>query len=208
PNKQGKEECHGAALGDDEVAAARVQLDWPHAPFHVPEAIYQGWDATARGAELEQAWETRLARYAEAFPAEAAELKRRLKGELPSDLGSEALVEQAQEKAESIASRKASLACLNALGPQLPELLGGSADLAPSNLTFWSGAKAIAKDAPGGNYLHYGVREFGMGAIMNGIAVHGGFVPYGATFLTFMEYMHNAVRMAAIMNQQAIYVFT
>lgn len=208
PNKQGKEECHGAALGDDEVAAARVQLDWPHAPFHVPEAIYQGWDATARGAELEQAWEARLARYAEAFPAEAAELQRRLKGELPSDLGSEALVEQAQEKAESIASRKASLACLNALGPQLPELLGGSADLAPSNLTFWSGAKAISQQDASGNYLHYGVREFGMGAIMNGIAVHGGFVPYGATFLTFMEYMHNAVRMAAIMNQQAIYVFT
>ncbi|SDM81127.1 transketolase [Franzmannia pantelleriensis] len=208
PNKQGKEECHGAALGDDEVAAARVQLDWPHAPFHVPEAIYQGWDATARGAEREQEWEARLARYAEAFPAEAAELQRRLKGELPSDLTSEKLIEQAQEKAESIASRKASLACLNELGPQLPELLGGSADLAPSNLTFWNGAQAIAKDAPGGNYLHYGVREFGMGAIMNGIGVHGGFVPYGATFLTFMEYMHNAVRMAAIMNQQAIYVFT
>ncbi|APX94637.1 transketolase [Halomonas sp. 1513] len=208
PNKQGKEECHGAALGDDEVAAARVQLDWPHAPFHVPEAIYQGWDATARGTEREQAWEANLARYAEAFPAEAAELKRRLNGELPSDLSSEKLIEQAQEKAESIASRKASLACLNELGPQLPELLGGSADLAPSNLTFWNGAKAISKDAADGNYLHYGVREFGMGAIMNGIAVHGGFVPYGATFLTFMEYMHNAVRMAALMQRQAIYVFT
>ncbi|MBD3898407.1 transketolase [Halomonas sp. ML-15] len=208
PNKQGKEECHGAALGDDEVAAARVQLDWPHAPFHVPEEIYQGWDATARGTEREQEWEARLARYAEAFPSEAAELQRRLKGELPSDLTSEKLIEQAQEKAESIASRKASLACLNALGPQLPELLGGSADLAPSNLTFWQGAKAISQTEPGGNYLHYGVREFGMGAIMNGIAVHGGFVPYGATFLTFMEYMHNALRMAAIMHQQAIYVFT
>ncbi|MBF8223978.1 transketolase [Halomonas sp. 328] len=208
PNKQGKEECHGAPLGEEEVAAAREQLGWPHAPFHVPEAIYQGWDARQRGAQLESDWETRFARYAEAFPAEAAEFRRRLKGELPKALTSEKLIEDAQAKGETIASRKASFNCLNELGPQLPELLGGSADLAPSNLTFWKGAKAITPEAPGGNYLHYGVREFGMGAIMNGIALHGGFVPYGATFLIFMEYMRNAVRMAALMGQQAVYVFT
>ncbi|MFC7088717.1 transketolase family protein, partial [Halomonas salifodinae] len=177
PNKQGKEECHGAPLGDEEVAAAREQLGWPHAPFHVPEAIYQGWDARQRGEQLEGDWEARFARYAEAFPAEAAEFRRRLKGELPKALTSEKLVEDAQAKGETIASRKASFNCLNELGPQLPELLGGSADLAPSNLTFWKGAQAISPEAPGGNYLHYGVREFGMGAIMNGIALHGGFVP-------------------------------
>ncbi|MDX1465190.1 MAG: transketolase [Halomonas sp.] len=208
PNKQGKEECHGAALGDEEVAAARRQLDWPHAPFHVPEEIYRGWDATERGQSRQAAWDERFARYAEAYPEEARELQRRLKGELPSALTSEAMVEEAQAKGESVASRKASLACLNELGPQLPELVGGSADLAPSNLTFWQGAEAISPAAPGGNYLHYGVREFGMAAIMNGIALHGGFVPYGATFLIFSEYMRNAVRMAALMKQQVIHVFT
>jgi len=208
PNKQGKEECHGAALGEDEVAAARQRLDWPHAPFHVPEEIYQGWDATESGQARQAAWQERFARYAEAFPDLAKELQRRLKGELPAALTSEAMVEEAQAKGDSVASRKASLACLNELGPQLPELLGGSADLAPSNLTFWQGAEAISADAPGGNYLHYGVREFGMAAIMNGIALHGGFVPYGATFLIFSEYMRNAVRMAALMKQQAIHVFT
>ncbi|MDR5868435.1 transketolase [Halomonas koreensis] len=208
PNKQGKEECHGAPLGDDEVAAARQQLDWPHAPFHVPEDIYQGWDATEAGRSRQADWQARFDRYAEAHPELAREFLRRQKGELPAELTSEALIEQAQDKAETTATRKASLACLNALGPQLPELLGGSADLAPSNLTFWQGAEAISPEAPGGNYLHYGVREFGMGAVMNGIALHGGFVPYGATFLIFMEYMRNAVRMAALMGQRAIYVFT
>ncbi|MEQ6890185.1 transketolase [Halomonas sp. CS7] len=208
PNKQGKEECHGAALGEEEVAAARKRLDWPHAPFHVPEEIYRGWDATESGQARQDAWDERFARYAEAFPEEARELQRRLKGELPAALTSEAMVEEAQAKGESVASRKASLACLNELGPQLPELLGGSADLAPSNLTFWKGAQAISAEAPDGNYLHYGVREFGMAAIMNGIALHGGFVPYGATFLIFSEYMRNAVRMAALMKQQAIHVFT
>ncbi|WP_304524843.1 transketolase [Halomonas sp. I5-271120] len=208
PNKQGKEECHGAALGDEEVAAARVQLDWPHAPFHVPEDIYKGWDATQAGEAREAEWNARFARYAEAFPAEAREFTRRIKGELPRDLTSEALIEQAQEQGESIASRKASLGVLNELGPQLPELLGGSADLAPSNLTFWKGAKAISQTEPGGNYLHYGVREFGMAAIINGVALHGGFVPYGATFLIFSEYMRNALRMAALMGQRAIHVFT
>ncbi|NYS62517.1 transketolase [Vreelandella salicampi] len=208
PNKQGKEEAHGAPLGDDEVAAARKQLDWPHAPFHIPEPIYSAWDARDAGKNRQQAWEERFSRYAEAFPSEAREFKRRIKGQLPTELSSEALVQQAQEKGENIASRKASLAALNTLGPQMPELLGGSADLAPSNLTFWNGAKAITPDDASGNYLHYGVREFGMGAIMNGIALHGGFVTYGATFLIFMEYMRNAVRMASLMGQQAIYVFT
>jgi len=208
PNKQGKEESHGAALGEDEVAAAREQLGWPHPPFHVPEDIYQSWDATQRGSEAEADWDARFARYQAAYPEEARELERRLKGELPTALTSEKLIEDAQEKGESLASRKASLACLNELGPQLPELLGGSADLAPSNLTFWKGAKAITQSEASGNYLHYGVREFGMAAIMNGIALHGGFVPYGATFLIFMEYMRNAVRMAALMGQRVIHVFT
>ncbi|MBZ9567106.1 MULTISPECIES: transketolase [Modicisalibacter] len=208
PNKQGTESCHGAPLGDDEIAAARQQLGWPHPPFHVPEALYGAWDATERGAAVEQDWQSRFERYQAEHPELAKELSRRLKGELPSPLSSEKLIQDAQEKAETLASRKASLGCLNALGPQLPELLGGSADLAPSNLTFWKGARAINRDHHDGNYLHYGVREFAMGAIMNGISAHGGFIPYGATFLTFMEYMHNAVRMAALMNRQAIYVFT
>ncbi|MDR5861347.1 transketolase, partial [Halomonas eurihalina] len=213
PNKQGKESCHGAALGEDEVAAAREQLDWPHAPFHVPEAIYQGWDASEAGRTRQADWQARFERYAAAHPELAREFLRRQKGELPAELSSEALIEQAQDKAETTASRKASLACLNELGPQLPELLGGSADLAPSNLTVWNGARVIGPEgsregAPDGNYLHYGVREFGMAAIANGIALHGGFVPYTATFLIFMEYMRNAVRMAALMGLRSIYVFT
>ena len=208
PNKQGKEECHGAPLGDDEVAAARAQLGWSHAPFHIPESIYQGWDASEAGQTRQQAWQARFERYAEAYPELATEFERRMAGKLPLELPTEATLQKTQDDAENIASRKASLNCLNALGPALPELLGGSADLAPSNLTFWDGAKAITPETPDGNYLHYGVREFGMGAIMNGIALHGGFIPYGATFLIFMEYMRNAVRMAALMGKQAIYVFT
>ncbi|TDX25487.1 transketolase [Modicisalibacter xianhensis] len=208
PNKQGSEESHGAPLGDEEVAAARQQLGWSHAPFHVPEEIYQGWDATARGKKVEDDWNARFERYQEAHPELARELKRRLKGELPATLKTEKLIEEAQERGETLATRKASLTCLNEFGPQLPELFGGSADLAPSNLTFWKDARAINRDHTAGNYLHYGVREFGMGAIMNGISAHGGFIPYGATFLTFMEYMHNAVRLAAFMHRQAIYVFT
>ena len=208
PNKQGTEECHGAPLGDDEVAAAREQLGWPHAPFHVPEPVYQGWDAREEGKSAQEAWQAKFDRYREAHPALAREFMRRVQCKLPAEITSEALIEKAQQKGESIASRKASLACLNELGPQLPELLGGSADLAPSNLTFWSGAKAITREDASGNYLHYGVREFGMGAIMNGIVLHGGFIPYGATFLIFMEYMRNSVRMAALMGKRAIYVFT
>lgn len=208
PNKQGKEEAHGAPLGDDEIAAARRQLGWPHAPFHVPEEVYQDWDAAERGAQAENDWNARFERYQADHPELAKELQRRLKGQLPSTLKSEKLIEEAQEKGETLATRKASLACLNELGPDLPELFGGSADLAPSNLTFWKGSRAINRDHFEGNYLHYGVREFGMGGIMNGISAHGGFIPYGATFLTFMEYMHNAVRMAALMNRQAIFVYT
>ena len=208
PNKQGKEDAHGSPLGDDEVALARTQLGWEHAPFHIPEPIYSAWDARDAGKKAQQAWEDRFARYTDAFPAEAREFKRRMKRQLPNELATEALIEQAQEKGESIASRKASFEALNVIGPQMPELLGGSADLAPSNLTFWKGAKALTPEDASGNYLHYGVREFGMGAIMNGIALHGGLVPYGATFLIFMEYMRNSIRMASLMGQQVIYVFT
>ncbi|MGS0468719.1 transketolase [Cobetia marina] len=208
PNKEGTESCHGAPLGDDEVAATREKLGWTHAPFHIPEDIYQGWDASERGTKLESDWDARFARYADAHPELAAEFTRRLEGKLPHALSSEKMIEDAQAAGDSPASRKASFECLNQLGPQLPELLGGSADLAPSNLTFWKGAQAITREDFSGNYLHYGVREFGMGAIMNGAGLHGGFIPYGATFLIFMEYMRNAVRMAALMGQQAVYVFT
>ena len=208
PNKEGTESCHGAPLGDDEVAATREKLGWTHAPFHVPEDIYQGWDASERGAKLESDWDARFARYAEAHPELAAEFTRRLEGKLPHALTSEKMIEDAQAAGDSPASRKASFECLNQLGPQLPELLGGSADLAPSNLTFWKGAQAITREDFSGNYLHYGVREFGMGAIMNGAGLHGGFIPYGATFLIFMEYCRNAVRMAALMKQRSIFVFT
>ena len=208
PNKQGKAECHGAALGEDEVAAARDRLDWPHAPFHVPEVIYRSWDARLAGEGREHDWNERFARYVDAFPKLARELTRRLQGKAPDAAQNIRLAEDANDHGESIASRKASLAALNVLGPRWPELLGGSADLAPSNLTFWQGARAISWTEPDGNYLHYGVREFGMAAIMNGIALHGGFVPYGATFLIFSEYMRNAIRMAALMGQQVIHVFT
>ncbi|WP_445156639.1 transketolase [Halomonas sp. E14] len=208
PNKQGKEEAHGAPLGDEEVAAARQQLNWPHPPFHVPEPIYQAWDARERGKAQQDDWQARFARYRDEHPELAREFSRRTQCKLPAEITSEAFIEKMQQKGETIATRKASLLCLNELGPQLPELLGGSADLAPSNLTFWSGAKPISRENPSGNYLHYGVREFGMGAIMNGIVLHGGFIPYGATFLIFMEYMRNAVRMAALMGKRAIYVFT
>ncbi len=208
PNKQGQESCHGAALGEDEVAAARAQLDWPHAAFHVPQSVYEGWDARATGARRENDWNTRFARYAEAFPRVAAEFKRRMAGKLPDALAETDLIGAAVKREEAIATRKASLGCLNTLGPQLPELLGGSADLAPSNLTVWNGAEPISAEHPGANYMHYGVREFGMAAIMNGIALHGGFVPYGATFLIFSEYMRNAVRMAALMKQRVIHLFT
>ncbi len=210
PNKQGKEDCHGAPLGDDEIALARKELNWPHAPFEIPTEIAEGWDAREAGSVLENEWNERLAEYTEAFPELAAELMRRLAGELPADFSekADAWIADVAAKGETIASRKASQNALNSLGPILPEFMGGSADLAGSNLTLWSGSKAITAEDASGNYLHYGVREFGMSAIMNGIALHGGFIPYGATFLIFMEYARNAVRMAALMKQRAIFVYT
>ncbi len=203
PNKQGKEECHGAALGDKEIALTRENLGWTHAPFEIPADIYAAWDAKTKGAQAEQAWNATFANYKKDHPGLADELERRvLKGELPNDWQekSAAYVAAVNAKAEKIASRKASQNALNGYGPLLPEFLGGSADLAGSNLTLWSGCKGIQDDAAG-NYVFYGVREFGMSAIMNGISLHGGFIPYGATFLMFSEYARNALRMAALMKR-------
>ncbi len=210
PNKQGKEDCHGAPLGDDEIALTREALGWSHAPFEVPADIYAGWDGKTKGGEAEQAWDALFNDYAAAHPELAAELKRRLAGELPADFEAKAdeYIASLQADAQNIASRKASQNALNAFGPLLPEILGGSADLAGSNLTIWSGSKGVEKDDASGNYVYYGVREFGMSAIMNGIALHGGFKAYGATFLMFMEYARNAVRMAALMKQPVIFVYT
>ena len=210
PNKQGKEECHGAPLGDEEIAATRVALNWSHGPFEIPAEIKAEWDAREAGAAAEADWNERFAAYAAAYPQLADELQRRLAGELPADFAekSAAYVAAVAEKGETIASRKASQNSLNAYGPLLPELLGGSADLAGSNLTLWQDCKGVSADDASGNYLFYGVREFGMSAIMNGIALHGGFIPYGATVLIFMEYARNAVRMSALMKQRVLYVFT
>ena len=210
PNKQGKEECHGAPLGNDEIAATRAQLGWNHGPFEIPADIYAEWDAKAAGAAREAEWNERFAAYAAAHPQLAAEFKRRMAGELPADFAEKAAayVADVAAKGETIASRKASQNALNAFGPLLPEFLGGSADLAGSNLTLWKGCKGVEAGDASGNYLFYGVREFGMSAIMNGVALHGGFIPYGATFLIFMEYARNAVRMSALMKQRVLYVFT
>ncbi|MCR8922155.1 transketolase [Dasania sp. GY-MA-18] len=210
PNKEGKEDCHGAPLGDEEIALVRETLGWKHAPFEIPADIYAGWDAKEQGQALESDWDKRFEAYAEAHPELAVELARRLSGDLPEDFSAqaEAYIQQLQADGASIASRKASQNTLNAYGPLLPELLGGSADLAGSNLTLWSGSKGISADDASGNYLFYGVREFAMSAMMNGIALHGGFIPYGATFLMFMEYARNAVRMAALMKQRSIFVYT
>lgn len=210
PNKAGSHDCHGAPLGDDEVQAAREFLGWEHGPFEIPQDIYAQWDAKEAGAAKEAAWNEKFAAYQAQYPELAAEFTRRMKGELPSNWDSETqkLIADLQANPAKIASRKASQNVLEAFGKLLPELLGGSADLAPSNLTMWSGSKAISADDASGNYLHYGVREFGMTAIINGIALHGGFVPYGATFLIFMEYARNAMRMAALMKVQNIQVYT
>ncbi|MBI2380706.1 MAG: transketolase [Gammaproteobacteria bacterium] len=210
PNKQGGHDCHGAPLGDAEIAAAREKLGWPHAPFHVPDSVYAAWDKKAKGAEWQGEWHQRFAAYQAAFPELAAEFVRRMTGELPADFAekAEAYIAAVHEKAEKLATRKASENALNAYGPLLPELLGGSADLAGSNLTLWKGCNGLTPENPGGNYVYYGVREFGMSAIMNGLALHGGFVPYGGTFLMFMEYACNAVRMSALMKQRVIYVYT
>jgi transketolase len=209
PTKMGSHEAHGAPLGEKEVEASRAALGWPYAPFEVPREIYEAWDAREAGASKEGAWRLRFSQYLEAYPREARELQRRWRGELPNEFGGRvvALLAKVREKAQSIASRKASQDTIEALAPGLPELVGGSADLAGSNLTLWSGSRAVTRQ-PGGNYLHYGVREFGMAAIMNGIALHGGFIPYGGTFLTFSDYCRNALRMAALMRIRSIFVFT
>ncbi|TLX53888.1 transketolase [Stutzerimonas nosocomialis] len=210
PNKQGKEESHGAALGDAEVAATREALGWHHAPFEIPGDIYAEWDAKEAGVNAENEWNQRFAAYQAEFPDLASEFKRRMAGELPADFAEKAsaFIREVATKGETIASRKASQNCLNAFGPLLPELLGGSADLAGSNLTLWKGCKPVVAEDASGNYMYYGVREFGMSAIMNGVALHGGLIPYGATFLMFMEYARNAVRMSALMKQRVLYVFT
>ncbi|GLT17153.1 transketolase 1 [Vibrio zhanjiangensis] len=210
PNKSGSHDCHGAPLGADEIAATRKQLGWQHGPFEIPADVYAQWDAKEAGAAKEAAWNDKFAAYAAAYPAEAAELKRRLNGELPAEWEEKTrqIIADLQANPANIASRKASQNALEAFGQMLPEFLGGSADLAPSNLTMWSGSKSVSAEDASGNYIHYGVREFGMTAIMNGIALHGGFVPYGATFLMFMEYARNAMRMAALMKIQNIQVYT
>lgn len=209
PNKQGKEECHGAPLGESEVALVRQTIGWKYASFEIPTEIYKRWDAKTKGVQLETDWNSQLAAYTQAYPELGAELQRRLKGELPAHFLEKAdtFISSVDAKAEKIASRKASQNALNAYGPLLPEFMGGSADLAGSNLTLWSGCKGINKQVDG-NYVYYGVREFGMAAIMNGIALHGGFIPYGATFLIFSEYARNALRMAALMKIRSILVFT
>lgn len=210
PNKSGSHDCHGAPLGDDEIAQMRAFLKWEHAPFEIPDAVYKEWDAKASGAQKEEAWQSLFARYCEAYPEEGKEFTRRvIEKSLPADFDKHAdeFVMSCQEASEGIATRKASQNAIGFFAGQLPELLGGSADLAGSNLTLWADAKGL-QDDPAGNYIYYGVREFGMSAIMNGIALHGGFVPYGATFLMFMEYARNAVRMASLMNAKDIFVYT
>lgn len=209
PNKQGKEDCHGAPLGHDEIALTRQALGWTDEAFVIPEDVYAAWDAKAKGAEAEAAWNTTFDAYAAKYPTEAAELKRRLSGELLAEFiaQADAFIAETNAKAETIATRKASQNTLQAFGPLLPELLGGSADLAGSNLTLWKGCQGV-QDNAAGNYVHYGVREFGMTAIANGVALHGGFIPYVATFLMFMEYARNAVRMSALMKQRVIHVYT
>ncbi|MCP5324722.1 MAG: transketolase [Oceanospirillaceae bacterium] len=210
PNKEGKEECHGAPLGDAEIQLTRERLGWAHGPFEIPADVYAAWDAKAKGAKAQAEWNETFAAYAKAHPELAAEFKRRMAGELPADFSvkAQAYVDACQAKGETIASRKASQNAINAYGALLPELLGGSADLAGSNLTLWSGSKGVEHNDASGNYLHYGVREFGMSAMMNGIALYSGLIPYGATFLVFMEYARNAVRMAALMKQRALFVYT
>lgn len=209
PNKAGKEEAHGAALGEEEVALTRQKLGWKYPPFEIPKEIYHAWDAREEGEKAQQAWNEKFAAYQQAFPQLAAAFTRRMNGDLPDEWEetTQALIENLQSSPAKIATRKASQNTLNAIGPILPELLGGSADLAPSNLTIWSGSTSLKEDSAG-NYIHYGVREFGMTAIANGIALHGGFIPYTATFLMFVEYARNAARMAALMKARQIMVYT
>ncbi len=209
PNMQGSDKVHGAALGDAEIAATRAAIGWEHAPFEIPADVYADWDAKAKGAELQAAWSTKFAAYRAQFPAEAAEFERRMKGDLPAnfDQAVAAMIAACIDKKETIATRKASQNAIQALAQVLPEFLGGSADLTGSNLTNWKECVAVRFGQPG-NHINYGVREFGMSAIMNGIALHGGFLPFGATFLTFSDYSRNALRMAALMKQRSLFVFT
>ncbi len=208
PKKQGSHDVHGSPLGADEIAATRANISWEYAPFEIPQDVYAAWNARDKGAAVEAEWQRKFDAYAAAHPALAAEFKRRVAGELPSDWAQHvaAVLAKINDKAETVATRKASQIAIEALAPKLPEFLGGSADLTGSNLTNWSGSKSLTRE--GGNYIHYGVREFGMAAIMNGSALHGGYIPYGGTFLTFSDYSRNALRMAALMKQRVIHVFT
>jgi transketolase len=209
PKKAGTHDAHGAPLGKDEIEATRAAIGWPHPPFEVPRQVYEAWDARAKGAAAESAWAERFAQYRRKFPDLAAQFLRRMAGELPTGWGEHvrALVEKANVKAETVATRKSSQNALEGLGPALPELFGGSADLTGSNLTAWSGSRNVTA-GEGGNYLSFGVREFGMSAIANGMALHGGFIPYVGTFLTFSDYSRNALRMAALMKLRSIFVFS
>ncbi|MFT6488340.1 transketolase [Alcanivorax sp. IL2] len=210
PNKQGKEESHGAALGEDEIALTRESLGWKHGPFEIPAEIKQAWDGSEKGASAQSDWQQRFDAYKAAYPELAADFLRRQAGELPANFleQADAYIRECQEKGDKVATRKASQNTLDAFGPLLPELAGGSADLAGSNNTIWKGCKSVTADDASGNYIHYGVREFAMTAIQNGLCLHGGLRPYGGTFLVFMEYARNAVRMAALMHQPNILVYT
>ncbi|HHP0491390.1 TPA: transketolase [Vibrio harveyi] len=210
PNKSASHDCHGAPLGEEEVALVRQNLGWEYAPFEIPHEIYQAWDAKVAGKDAEAQWANHFVEYESAYPELAAEFNRRVKGDLPENWAqiSEDVIKTLQANPATIATRKASQNAIEAFGAHLPEFLGGSADLTPSNLTNWSGSKAITAQDASGNYLSYGVREFAMSAMMNGIALHGGFIPYGGTFLMFMEYARNALRMAALMKQRSIFVYT
>ena len=209
PNKAGTHAVHGAALGEEEIAASRASIGWNYPPFEIPKEVYDAWDGRAKGKKIEAEWDQKLSEYTKKYPNEAAEFKRRIAGDLPANWREhvEKTITQVNEKAETIASRKASQNAIEGLAPALPELVGGSADLAGSNLTLWSGSKGISSET-GGNYIYYGVREFGMSAIMNGLSLHGGIIPYGATFLMFSEYARNALRMAALMKIRNLFVFT
>ncbi len=210
PNKAGKESSHGAPLGKDELEATRKELGWPYGPFEVPQDIYAAWDAKAAGAAREQAWQATFDAYAAQFPAEAAEFLRRQSGELPAGFlaQADAFIAKVQAEGPTIASRKASQNTIEAFAPLLPEIVGGSADLAHSNLTLWKASTSVTKADPNANYIHYGVREFGMSAIANGLALHGGFIPFDATFLVFSDYARNALRMSALIPAHAIHVYT
>lgn len=209
PNKADTHAVHGAALGEEEIAATRPHIGWHHLPFEIPQEVYDAWDARAKGQKLESEWNNKFAEYEKKYPEEATEFKRRMAGELPANWPEHVnnVINRVNAKEETIATRKASQNAIEGLAPNLPELIGGSADLAGSNLTQWSGSKGVSAET-GGNYIYYGVREFGMSAIMNGLSLHGGIIPYGATFLMFSEYARNALRMAALMKIRNIFVFT